>query len=225
MQEPDRLDPDPRPFPPHEAMEGEQVRLEPLEERHLPMLWKAFSMSGADPIWDFMAFGPFDDEAAFVAHARKAFFGRDPQFYSVVEKATQMPLGILALMRIDPANGVIEVGTILLSPAMQRTRMASETIWLVMRRVFDDMGYRRLEWKCDDRNAPSRRAALRFGFSAEGLFRQHMIVKRRNRDTAWYSLLDSEWPRVDAAFRVWLAPENFDDEGRQRTPLAARQAG
>ncbi|MGE0231312.1 MAG: GNAT family N-acetyltransferase [Flavobacteriaceae bacterium] len=225
MQDTNGFDPLPRALPPHAAMEGLYARLEPLQEGHLPALWQAFSTPAADDIWEYMAFGPFGTEAAFIAHARAAFFGADPQFYAIVEPDGGLPLGILALMRIDRANGVIEVGTILLSPAVQRTRTASAAMHLVMRRVFGELGYRRLEWKCDSRNERSKYAARRFGFTYEGLFRQHMIVKGRNRDTAWFSMLDREWPAVDAAFRAWLDPENFDARGRQRLPLAVPQTG
>jgi RimJ/RimL family protein N-acetyltransferase len=139
--------------------------------------------------------------------------------FTVIDGVTRRAGGLLALMEIRPANGVIEIGNILLAPALQKTRVATEAFHLAASRVFA-LGYRRLEWKCDDRNAASKRAALRFGFKPEGLFRQHMIVKGDNRDTAWFAILDHEWPRLNAGFRTWLASENFDAEGRQNRRLS-----
>ena len=136
----------------------------------------------------------------------------DPLFYAVVDPATGRAEGRQALMRITPEHGVIEIGSILWGPRIARTRIATEALYLFARHVFDELGYRRFEWKCDSANEPSRRAALRFGFSFEGIFRQHMVVKGRNRDTAWFAITDAEWPRISAGMERWLAPENFDDE-------------
>jgi len=140
-------------------------------------------------------------------------------FFAAVDPATGRAEGRLALMRIDPANGVIEIGHILFGPRLARTRAATEAVFLLTRHIFDDLGYRRFEWKCDDRNEPSKRAALRFGFTPEGVFRQHMVVKGESRDTAWFSMLDREWPARKRIFERWLDPDNFDEAGWQRTPL------
>ena len=148
----------------------------------------------------------------------------DPLFFAIVDPATGEAAGMASYLNIVPANGCIEIGHIWFAPPLQRTRAATEAIFLLMRHVFDDLRYRRLEWKCDALNAPSRRAAGRFGFTYEGTFRQHMIVKGRNRDTAWFALLDRDWPTVRAAFERWLAPGNFDPGGRQRSALAALTA-
>ena len=152
---------------------------------------------------------------------RIRFSGGFPLFFAIVDKASGRALGYQSLMRIDPANGVIEVGNILYTPALQRTIGATEAQYLFAQYIFGELGYRRHEWKCNALNAPSRRAALRFGFAFEGVFRQHMIVKGRNRDTAWYSIIDADWPARRAGFERWLAPDNFDAQGRQKTNLAA----
>jgi RimJ/RimL family protein N-acetyltransferase len=144
----------------------------------------------------------------------------DPLFYAIVDRASGRAVGRAALMRIEPLHRVIEVGSILFTPPLQRTRGATEAMYLMARYVFDELGYRRYEWKCNALNEPSRAAALRLGFTYEGLFRQHMIIKGRNRDTAWYSMIDTEWQARRARFETWLAPENFDASGRQRTALS-----
>lgn len=144
----------------------------------------------------------------------------DQIYHAVVDVETGRAEGRVSFMRMDPANGVIETGAILFGPRLARSRGATEAIYLQARHVFDDLGYRRLEWKCDAENAPSRRAALRFGFVYEGIFRQHMVIKGRNRDTAWFAMLDHEWPARKAAFEAWLDPANFDAQGRQVRPLA-----
>src|SRR5262249_47942743 len=148
----------------------------------------------------------------------------DPLFFGIVDGATGCAAGYASYMRIEPAHRAIEVGGILYTPALQRTRGATEAMYLMARHAFEDLGYRRYEWKCDSQNEPSRRSALRLGFTFEGIFRQHMIVRGRNRDTAWYSIIDNEWPSRKQAFQRWLDPGNFDEKGRQRSPLA-RPAG
>ncbi|MEO1264864.1 MAG: GNAT family protein, partial [Pseudomonadota bacterium] len=145
----------------------------------------------------------------------------DPLFHAIVDPATDAAVGWAAFMRIDPANGVIEIGTIHFTELLKRTPAGTEALYLMMRRAFDELGYRRLEWKCDALNQPSRAAALRYGFTFEGIFRQALVYKGRNRDTAWYAILDSEWPAIKAGFEVWLAPENFDGHDQQRASLAA----
>ena len=201
-------------------LEGETVRLEPVDAgRHAVDLFT--SSEGAPSLWDYMAYGPFPNQHVFTAWLKERASSRDPLFYAVVDRDSGAARGMASLMRIDPEHGVIEVGHIWFAPVLQRTRQATEAIYLLARHVFDDLGYRRLEWKCDSLNQPSRRAAERFGFVFEGVFRQHMVIKDRNRDTAWFSILDGEWQQVvRAAFEAWLAAENFDEQGRQRRSLA-----
>ncbi|MFD3299340.1 GNAT family N-acetyltransferase [Aquipseudomonas alcaligenes] len=209
----------PRPFPPHESLEGRFIRLEPLDfAQHADDLWNA--LQGPDPaLWDYLPYGPFAERAAFDAWLAGHADSRDPQCYAVLEQASARALGLLAYLRITPKDGCIELGHIAFGAALQRTPGASEAVFLLARQAFDELGYRRLEWKCNARNARSRRAAERFGFSYEGLFRQHMIVKGENRDTAWYALIDGEWPQCRTAFQRWLAADNFDDRGRQKIRL------
>lgn len=173
----------------------------------------------ADSTWDYLPYGPFDSQAAFIEWLEQRAPLADPFTYAIVDKAAGVARGLTSLMRIVPEHGVIEVGHIWLSPLLQRTPQATEALYLQARYVFDELGYRRFEWKCDNANMPSRRAANRFGFVFEGVFRQHMVVKGRNRDTAWYSIVDGEWPSRRAAFEAWLAPENFDADGRQKRSL------
>jgi RimJ/RimL family protein N-acetyltransferase len=166
-----------------------------------------------------MGYGPFADEAAFMEWVPPRAALNDPYAYAVIDGESQRAVGILTLMEIRPAMRVIEVGHVVHSPAMQRTPLATEAHFLLARYVFESLGYRRYEWKCNALNEPSKRAAERFGFTYEGIFRQHMIVKGRNRNTAWYSMLDSEWPVRKRAYERWLAPDNFDDTGGQKTSL------
>lgn len=205
----------PRPFPPHEPLQGRFIRLEPLDAaRHGDYLWQ--ELQEPDPaLWDYLPYGPFAERAAFDAWLAGHADSRDPQFYAVVEQNSARPLGLLAYLRITPKDGCIELGHVAFGAALQRTPGASEAVFLLTRNAFDTLGYRRLEWKCNARNARSRRAAERFGFSYEGLFRQHMVVKDESRDTAWFSIIDSEWPACRDAFERWLAADNFDAEGRQ----------
>ncbi len=200
------------------------MRLEALEvDRHGSSLWDA--INGKDPqghLWTYMAYGPFADLDAFLKFVKEKQAARDPWFYAYVDKATGKALGMGSFMRADPGNGAIEIGNIWLAPALQRTREATEVIYLMMRYAFDDLGVRRLEWKCDALNAPSRRAADRFGFTFEGIFRQHFIIKGRNRDTAWFSIIDKEWPAIAKNFETWLAPSNFDAHGKEKAKLRAR---
>jgi RimJ/RimL family protein N-acetyltransferase len=185
-------------------------------DRHSADLGEA--VKGHDHIWTYMAYGPFADNAALSNWIRERAELPDPYSFAVLDH-TSHALGIAALMAIRPSMGVIEVGNILLGPALQRTPLATEIQYLLARYVFETLGYRRYEWKCDALNAASRRAALRLGFTFEGVFRQHMIVKGRNRDTAWFAMLDSEWPQRKLALERWLAPDNFDDRGQQRARL------
>lgn len=207
------------PFPRPITLEGRSVRLEPLAEAHTAALFESTCGPENDRLWLYLAEGPFRDRATFDASLACKLASQDPLFFAIVDRQSNRAVGRAALMRIEPAHRAVEVGHILYAPAFQRTRGATEAMYLLARHVFEDLGYRRYEWKCDARNAASRRAAERLGFTFEGIFRQHMMVKGANRDTAWYSMLDGEWPGRRARLEQWLAPENFDGEGRQRTRL------
>jgi RimJ/RimL family protein N-acetyltransferase len=207
--------------PRRERLEGRDVRLEPLDpDRHTASLWQQSHGPGAAARWQYLFEAPFADEAAFRGHLVAKAALDDPLFYAIVDTGSGNALGYMTLMRIDPVHRSIEVGNILYGRDLQRTRGATEAQYLLMRYAFR-LGYRRYEWKCNALNAPSRRAALRFGFTFEGIFRQHFIVRGRSRDTAWYSLLDHEWPATRAAFERWLDPANFDAAGQQIHPLRA----
>jgi len=204
----------PRPL----RLEGRSVSLEPLNAAsHTADLWRA--VQGHDEVWAYLADGPYASEADFERALAEKQAGNAALFFSILARTSGRIEGYASYMRMDSANGVIEVGNILLAPSLQRTSAATEAMYLMARHVFEDLGYRRYEWKCNANNAPSRRAALRYGFTFEGIFRQHMVVKGENRDTAWFSMLDSEWPARKAAFEAWLDPANFDTEGRQRKSL------
>jgi RimJ/RimL family protein N-acetyltransferase len=195
---------------------GTVERLDPA--RHRASLWEA--VRGHDKIWTYMAYGPFADEAAFSDWLVSRVALADPYYYAIAEPSGRA-VGLAALMSIRPDMRVVEVGNILLSPALQRTPLATEAQYLLARHAFETLRYRRYEWKCDALNAASRRAALRFGFAFEGIFRDHMIIKGRSRDTAWFVMLEAEWPARKAAFERWLAPENFAADGTQRTKLGS----
>lgn len=213
------VDPRPAPLPAPLRLAGRYCTLRPLEpDADSDVLYCATHGPERDALWAYLFIGPYASAAEFRKAVEERSRSRDPLFFAIeVDGSAQ---GWCALMRITSEHRVIEVGNILYSPRLQRTRAATEVVYLLARHVFDDLGYRRFEWKCDALNAPSRRAALRLGFTFEGVFRQHMIVKGRNRDTAWYAMLDSEWTSRRHAFEAWLAPENFDAEGRQRDALA-----
>jgi RimJ/RimL family protein N-acetyltransferase len=205
--------------PPRTPLDGRLVRVEPFAASHREALFAALHETDGDPtLWDYLPYGPFDRagwDEWFAANAAS----EDPLFYTIVDRAGGGPLGQASYLRIEPADGSIEIGHIALGPALQRTPAATEAIHLLARHAFEDLGYRRLEWKCNALNDRSRRAADRLGFTFEGVFRQHMVVKGRNRDTAWYSIVDGEWPAVRAAFEAWLRPDNFDADGRQLRSL------
>jgi RimJ/RimL family protein N-acetyltransferase len=208
------------------ALFGRWVTVEPVSEaRHGGDLWQSFAHS--DPsgrLWTYLGYGPFAGEAVFRQWLAEREASRDPQFYAIVPRGTAKAAGMASLMRITPEHGVIEIGHIWLSPRLQQTREATDALFVIMHHVLDELGYRRLEWKCDAFNAASRRAALRLGFTFEGIFRQHMVVKGRNRDTAWFAILDKQWPPLRAAFQAWLSDDNFDGKGRQRAALATFMA-
>jgi RimJ/RimL family protein N-acetyltransferase len=207
--------------PVHETVEGERCRLEPLEAaRHAEALYEAFEADRDGADWTYLPYGPFACAADYVACVRGFEALEHTHFYAIVDRTSARPLGVASYLRFDPANGSIEVGHLRHAPSLQRTPMSTEAMYLLMRRVFEDWGYRRYEWKCDALNAPSRAAARRLGFRFEGLFRQHAVVKGRSRDTAWLSITDAEWPGIRSALESWLSPGNFDDRGRQRTRLA-----
>ena len=212
----------PRPLPPRQPMEGTWCRLEPLDpDRHAESLFEAKSQDASGRNWTYLPVGPFPDFPSYRAWLEGVAAAEDPLFHSVLDSRSGRALGVASFLRLQPELGVIEVGHIHFSPALQKNRMATEAMYLMMRRVFDELGYRRYEWKCDALNAPSRQAATRLGFTYEGIFRQATIYKGRNRDTAWYSIIDKEWPEVRAAFEAWLEPANFDGEGQQKRSLAS----
>lgn len=207
------------------TLTGRMVRLEKLDAaRHGPDLGKALSGGGTASLYDYLGDPPPLEPHEVEAWARRVEASSDPFFLAIIDQASGRAVGRLALMRIDAANGVIEVGHVLYSPALSRSRHATEAQYLLMRHVFEDLGYRRYEWKCNALNEPSRNAARRLGFLYEGEFRQHMVVKGKNRDTAWFSITDREWPARRAAFEAWLSPDNFMSEGVQKTGLGVFMA-
>ena len=213
----DRTTPAQRPGP--VTLKGRYGRLEKLAPEHAADLWTAFA--GHDRVWTYISTdGPFANSEEFAAFIAKRAAASDPYAFAIIDPSDRA-VGYLTLLRIVPEMRVIEVGHVLYSPALQRTPLGTETQYLMARYIFETLGYRRYEWKCDALNAASRRAALRYGFVYEGTFRQNMIAKGRNRDVAWFSMLDSEWPARKADFERWLAPENFAGDGRQKLSLAA----
>jgi RimJ/RimL family protein N-acetyltransferase len=204
------------------TLEGRWITLTPLNaDKHAQALYEGSNGDAArESVWTYLFDGPYRSLEEFRAAIEVKARSDDPLFFAVVDNATGRAVGYQTLMRVDAPNRVIEVGNVMYSPAMQRTAGATEAQYLFARYVFNELGYRRYEWKCHSLNAPSRRAAERFGFTFEGIFRQHMIVKGRNRDTAWFAMLDSDWPARKAAFERWLEPGNFDDRGRQKQKLS-----
>lgn len=211
----------PAPRPTHLTLRGRFVNVVPLDaDKHAPSLFEKTCGAKHQQLWTYMADGPYENLEVFECQLRKKAASEDPLFFAIVDHHSGVAKGYASYMRIEPAHRCIEVGHIMYTPEIQRTPGATEAMYLMARHVFDDLGYRRYEWKCDARNAPSRRAALRYGFQFEGVFRQHMIVKGQNRDTAWFSMLDQEWPVRKRQFEKWLSPENFDEAGRQRVSLS-----
>jgi RimJ/RimL family protein N-acetyltransferase len=205
------------PRPTGEALEGTHVRLEPMDpDAHAADLFRAYS--GHDALWDYLPYGPFHAASAYHRWAKDTASGADPMFYVIRQKTTGHCGGVASYLRITPEAGSIEVGHINLAPELHRSVASSEAMFLMMDWAFR-AGYRRYEWKCDALNLPSRRAAQRLGFSFEGIFRQATVVKGRNRDTAWFAVIDKEWPALREAYRAWLSPANFDAQGRQRERL------
>jgi RimJ/RimL family protein N-acetyltransferase len=211
-----------RPRPSRSAMEGRFCTVEPIDPaRHAAELHAAYLVDQEGRNWTYLPHGPYPHFEEYRDFLEQAALRDDPLVHAIVERRSRRAVGVASLMRIDPAPGVIEVGGINYAPPLQRTPAATEAMFLMMRRVFDELGYRRYEWKCDALNAPSRAAALRLGFRYEGMFRQATVYKGRNRDTCWFSILDSEWPALKPAFERWLDPGNFDGAGRQRQSLSS----
>jgi RimJ/RimL family protein N-acetyltransferase len=209
-------------WPARVVHEGRYARLEPLDARtHTSELYAASHAGEASAsLWDYLSYGPFATEAALHDWLREQTAIADPLFFAIRDKRTGAAAGVASYLNIHPLAGSIEIGNIWFGPALQHTAAATEALFLLLRHALDELGYRRMEWKCNALNAASRRAAVRLGFSFEAIFYQHLIVKGRNRDTAWFSILDGEWPRLRPAFETWLDPANFDDAGRQRTSLS-----
>ena len=209
------------PAPQITALEGRYCRLEALHAaQHAAELYAANAPDTSGDSWTYMAYGPFAQLAEYQRWVEQWAHSADPLFFAIIDRSSMRATGVASYLRITPASGSIEVGHIHYSPLLARTRAATEAMYLLMQHAFR-LGYRRYEWKCDALNAPSRAAAQRLGFSFEGVFRQATVYKQRSRDTAWYAVIDREWPALQAAFERWLAPENFDAAGRQRSALSA----
>ncbi|QGN36936.1 GNAT family N-acetyltransferase [Klebsiella oxytoca] len=209
----------PRPHPERVSLQGHFCRLEPLSTSHASELFAAHRLAPDTRSWTWLLREPDNSPEEYSAWIESVSGKSDPIHFAVIDMQTGQPVGSLALMRIDAKNGVVEVGHVHFSPLLSRTAMATEANWFLMRYVFDTLGYRRYEWKCNSLNEPSRRAALRLGFQYEGRFRQALVVKGHNRDTDWFSIIDSEWPQVDRTMQQWLAADNFSADGQQIRPL------
>ena len=205
---------------PRTAMQGRYCDMVPLETSHAADLHGAYSADKTGAIWTYMPTGPFSSLSEVEAWVKTCSQSTDPLFFAIIDKRNGKAIGVASFLRMAPANGVAEVGYIAFSPSLQKTPMATEAMYLMMHRVLGDLGYRRYEWKCDALNAASRAAAARLGFSYEGTFRQALVYKGRNRDTAWFSIIDSEWPPIRTAMETWLNPANFDENGQQRHSLS-----
>ena len=202
-------------------MKGRQCSLEPVNnDQHSEDLYKAYALDAEGRNWTYLPYGPFAALTDFQSWIENYCLGDDPCFYAVIDQKTAKAVGLASYLRINPVVGVIEVGHIHFSPLMQGRAISTEAMYLMMKLVFDDLGYRRYEWKCDALNTPSCNAAKRLGFEFEGIFRQATIYKQRNRDTAWYAVLDREWPLIKQAFEAWLNHDNFDPEGSQNSSLS-----
>lgn len=207
-------------IPAREIMQGKRCRLEPLNAaRHGNALFAANSLDLEGKNWTYLPYGPYSSFADYNTWLIGAEKSTDTLFFAIIDIATEKAVGLASYLRIEPQNGSIEVGHLNFSPLMQATVIATEAMYLMMEKAFS-MGYRRYEWKCNALNAPSRRSAQRLGFSYEGVFRQSTVIKGRNRDTAWYAAIDSEWPELNAAFSKWLDDANFDENGKQKTVLS-----
>ncbi|HTU47123.1 MAG TPA: GNAT family protein [Bryobacteraceae bacterium] len=219
------IDSTPAPRPERTTLRGRHITVAPLDAaRDALPLWQGASGVTNAHLWTYLSDGPFQDRETFDAHLRTKAASEDPLFFALLDAHSGRALGHAAYMRIAPEHRCIEIGNILYTPALQQTIAATEAMYLMARHAFEDLGYRRYEWKCNALNEPSRRAALRLGFHFEGISRQHMIVKGRNRDTAWFSMLDREWPARKANFERWLDPSNFYANGKQRLSLSELMA-
>ena len=211
-------------FPSYEVMEGRLCRVASVvPDRDAASLYQANSLDKEGRMWTYLPYGPFASFDLYRSWLRVSVLTADPQFYAIIDKTTNQAIGIAAYLRIEPKNGSIEVGHLNFSPLLQKTPIATEAMYLMMKRAFD-LGYRRYEWKCNALNKPSRHAAQRLGLSYEGVFRQATVSKGRNRDTAWYAAIDEEWPALKTAFEQWLAVSNFDEQGKQKLSLSALTA-
>lgn len=210
-----------RDFPTATVLNGQYCRLEKIDFcQHVEDLFNAYQSADNGQDWTYLSVGPFDNRQDFDRYIQQLVVSEDPRHYAVIDNLSGKALGTLALMRIDRNNGVVEVGFVVYSPLLKQTRIATEAQYLLMAYAFDKLGYRRYEWKCDALNAPSRAAALRLGFRYEGLFRNAVVYKGRSRDTAWFSIVEAEWPDLKRAYTRWLSTENFDEKGQQRIKLA-----
>jgi RimJ/RimL family protein N-acetyltransferase len=207
-------------LPTHNILTGEHCRCEPLKLKdHSEDLCQAYQQDKENRIWVYLPYGPFETLESYRQWMKSACFNGDPFFYAIVDNRSDKAIGVASYLRITPDQGSIEVGHINYSPELQGTASATEAMYLMMKNAFD-LGYRRYEWKCNALNEKSRNAAVRLGFTFEGIFRQMMVVKGQNRDSAWYAVLDREWPEIDRAFRLWLSPGNFDSDGLQKLALS-----
>jgi RimJ/RimL family protein N-acetyltransferase len=212
------VDSAPAPRPSRTVLEGRLVRLEALDpKKHGDDLWAACGEGKRDGMWHYMGIGPFPDRASFDAYLDKAGKSEDPLFFAIVPKPEGRAAGIVTYLRIEPAHRVIEVGSLWYGESLQGSAASTDAMYLMARHAFEDLGYRRYEWKTNALNAASRKAAERLGFTYEGLFRNHMIMKGRSRDTAWFSMLEEEWPKVKRAFETYLSPDNFDGPRHKRS--------
>jgi RimJ/RimL family protein N-acetyltransferase len=210
----------PPPRPKRAVMEGRFCRIEPLDaQKHATDLFAANSLDADGRMWTYMSYGPFDTFEDYREWVAKSAESTDPLYFAIIDRDSGKPVGVASYLRIDPAAGSIEVGNLAYSPRLQRKAAATEAMFLMMRNAFD-LGYRRYEWKCNAFNAPSRTAAERLGFTYEGIFRQHYVHKGRSRDSAWFAIIDSEWPALKRAYEAWLDPQNFDARGEQKTRLS-----
>lgn len=215
----------PPPLPSRETMQGRFCRIEAINlDKHAEQLFQANSLDAEGRNWTYLAYGPFDTLDAYRQWLSECVSSNDPIYYAIVDQQTNQAVGVCSYLRIDRTHGVIEVGHLNFSPLLQGRTAATEAMYLMMKLAFE-LGYRRYEWKCHSMNAPSRRAAQRLGLSYEGVFRQSVIFKGRNRDTAWYAAIDKEWPELKSAFETWLSPDNFSPDGKQKQSLSSLTAG
>ena len=210
----------PRPLPQPVTLHGQYCRIEPLQQHHLPALYRALAQAEDWRIWTYFIIGPFDSESTYIEGMTRLMQQPGIWQFTIIDSTTNAPLGTFSLMRADQDNGSIEMGWVIYSPLLQRTRIATEAQFLMMQHVFETLGYRRYEWKCDDLNTPSRNAAQRLGFRYEGTFRNAVVYKDRNRDTAWFAATAQDWPGLKRQYAQWLAPDNFDAQGQQKQPFS-----